>query len=211
MNNQYKRLSQDFYNNDTLTVSQRLLGKRIVRNLNGIVLEAMIVETEAYIGTVDAAAHSFRGITERNKIMWEDGGKLYIYQIYGMYFCMNVITEPKGTPAGVLIRAVEPLKNIDTMARLRKIDLTKTKPFALTSGPGKVCQALGITKADNGTNLIIDNNITITEYKDIDEFQIAVTPRINIDYAPEAAKYPWRFFIKDNPYVSKHKNNSRLF
>src|SRR5690554_6144916 len=144
---QYKRLSQDFYNNDTLTVSKRLLGKRVVRNLNGVILEAMIVETEAYIGTIDAAAHSYRGMTDRNKIMWEDGGRLYVYQIYGMYFCMNVITEPRGTPAGVLIRAVEPLQNIDTMARLRKIDLSKTKPIALTSGPGKVCQALGISKA----------------------------------------------------------------
>ncbi|HHW90181.1 MAG TPA: DNA-3-methyladenine glycosylase [Clostridiales bacterium] len=208
---QYKRLSQDFYNNDTLTVSKRLLGKRVVRNLNGVILEAMIVETEAYIGTIDAAAHSYRGMTDRNKIMWEDGGRLYVYQIYGMYFCMNVITEPRGTPAGVLIRAVEPLQNIDTMARLRKIDLSKTKPIALTSGPGKVCQALGISKADYGTNLIIDNNITITEYKDINQSQIAISPRINIDYAPEAAKNPWRFFIKDNPYVSRHKNNSRLF
>lgn len=209
--NQFKRLGQEFYSKDTLTVSKQLLGKRIVRNLNGILLSAMIVETEAYIGTIDAATHAYRGMTERNKIMWEQGGMLYVYQIYGLYYCMNVIAEPKGIPAGVLIRAVEPLDNLETMAKLRKIDLTKSKIFALTSGPGKVCQALGITKLDYGTNLLTDDKITITEYRDIDDSQIAITPRINIDYAPEAAKYPWRFFIKDNPFVSKHKNNSHLF
>ncbi|HEY8424096.1 MAG TPA: DNA-3-methyladenine glycosylase [Clostridia bacterium] len=208
---QFKRLDREFYIDDTLTVCKKLLGKRIVRIYNGVTLSAMIVETEAYIGTIDAAAHAYRGMTERNKVMWEEGGVLYVYQIYGMYFCMNVITEPKGTPAGVLIRAVEPLENIETMAALRKADVTKNKIYSLTSGPGRVCQALGITKADNGRNLITDDTITITEYLDIDQSQIAVTPRINIDYAPEAAKYPWRFFIKGNPFVSRHKNNSHLF
>lgn len=208
---EFKRLSRDFYQRDTLTVSKQLLGKRVVRNYNGITLTAVIVETEAYIGAIDAATHAYRGMTERNKVMWEDGGVLYVYQIYGLYFCMNVITEPKGVPAGVLIRAVEPLNNIQTMAELRKLEITNKNIYSLTSGPGRVCQALGITKAHNGIDLVTDENITITEYLDIDQSQIAITPRINIDYAPEAVDYPWRFFIKGNPFVSKHKNNSRLF
>ncbi|HEY8444367.1 MAG TPA: DNA-3-methyladenine glycosylase [Clostridia bacterium] len=208
---EFKRLGRDFFIRDTLTVSKQLLGKRVVRNHNGVVLTAMIVETEAYIGTIDAATHAYRGMTERNKVMWEEGGALYVYQIYGMYFCMNVITEPKGIPAGVLIRAVEPLDNIDTMAALRKMNLSTASVYSLTSGPGRVCQALGVTKKENGIDLVTNENIYITEYTDIDQSQIAITPRINIDYAPEAAQYPWRFFIKGNPFVSKHKNNSRLF
>lgn len=208
---EFKRLGRDFFIRDTLTVSKQLLGKRVVRNHNGVVLTAMIVETEAYIGTIDAATHAYRGMTERNKVMWEEGGALYVYQIYGMYFCMNVITEPKGIPAGVLIRAVEPLDNIDKMAALRKMDLSTASVYSLTSGPGRVCQALGVTKKENGIDLVTNENIYITEYTDIDQSQIAITPRINIDYAPEAAQYPWRFFIKGNPFVSKHKNNSRLF
>ncbi|HEY8389597.1 MAG TPA: DNA-3-methyladenine glycosylase [Clostridia bacterium] len=207
----YQRLDESFYLQDTLTVAKQLLGKRFVRKIGDKVLSGMIVETEAYIGAIDEASHSHRGMTERNKIMWERGGFLYVYQIYGMYYCMNVVTEKEGTAAAVLIRAIEPLENIEIMANNRHIDLcVKSKKFLITSGPGRACQAFDIKKLHNGTDLINDENITITEYKDYSLSDIVVTPRINIDYAPSAVDFPWRFFIKDNPYVSRHKNNSRI-
>lgn len=207
----YQRLKSDFYFQDTLTVAKQLLGKRFVRKIDGKILSGMIVETEAYIGAIDEASHAHRGMTERNKIMWEQGGQLYVYQIYGMYYCMNIVTEQKGIAAAVLIRAIEPLENTEVMAMLRHIDTNdKSKKFLIASGPGRVCQAINIDKKHNGTDLLIDDNITITEYKDYSSSEIAVTPRINIDYAPVAADFPWRFFIKDNPYISKHKNNSRI-
>lgn len=207
----YQRLKSDFYLQDTLTVAKQLLGKRFVRKIDDKILSGMIVETEAYIGAIDEASHSHRGITNRNKIMWERGGMLYVYQIYGMYYCMNVVTERKDIAAAVLIRAIEPLESIEAMAAFRHIDTNdKFKKFFMTSGPGRVCQALDINKRNNGINLLSDENITITEYKDYSSLEIAITPRINIDYAPAAADFPWRFFIKDNPYISRHKNNFRI-
>ena len=207
----YQRLSQDFYLQDTLTVAKQLLGKRFVRRIGDKILSGMIVETEAYIAAIDEAAHAHKGKTNRNKIMWESGGRLYVYQIYGMYYCMNIITENKDVPAGILIRAIQPLENIEVMGDLRHIDINdKTKRFYLTSGPGRVCQAFGINKNDYGTNLLSNEKITVTQYKEFLPSEIVITPRINIDYAPIAANFPWRFFVKDNPYVSKHKNNSRI-
>ena len=207
----YQRLNLDFYLQDTLTVAKQLLGKRFVRKIDDKILSGIIVETEAYIGAIDEASHSHRGMTNRNKIMWERGGMLYVYQIYGMYYCMNVVTEQKDIAAAVLVRAIEPLENLNDMATFRHININeKSKKFFLTSGPGRVCQALNINKSNNGIDLLNDDNITITKYKDCLSSEIAVTPRINIDYAPAAADFPWRFFIKDNPYISRHKNNSRI-
>lgn len=204
---EYKRLGKEFYIQDTLTVARELLGKRLVCFKDGVKLSGMITETEGYIGAVDKAAHSFRGMTPRNKTMWEEGGILYVYLIYGMYYCLNVVTENIGTPAAVLIRAVEPLESIDTMRFLCKNKDIKLQN--LTSGPGKLCRAFGIDKTYNGIDLF-NSQVYITQYRNIVNAEIAVTPRINVDYAQEAADYPWRFFIKGNSFVSRHKNNSRI-
>lgn len=200
-------LNKDFFNRDTISVAKDLLGKIIVRNKDGICYRAMIVETEAYLGIEDRAAHTFAGRkTERNKIMYEDSGTIYVYQTYGIHYLMNFVTLGIGIPEAVLIRAVEPLDNINQMAinrfGLSIDDLSLYQKRNITNGPGKLTKALDIDKELNGKNLfnndlyVIDNNIT---------FEIEIDKRIGIDYAKEAVDFPYRFYIKDNKHVSRLK------
>lgn len=199
-----KRLNREFYTRDTLDVAKDLLGKIIVVE-NETKLLGKIVEVEAYGGISDKAAHSYGNRkTERTKIMYEEGGYVYVFQIYGMYNCLNIVSSKKDVPEAVLIRAIEPVENIDEFSKNRygkKFDeLTKYQQKNITNGPGKLCMAMNITKKFNGLDLCKDN-IYIVDNDE--EFEIVESKRIGIDYAEEAKDYLWRFYIKDNKYVSK--------
>jgi DNA-3-methyladenine glycosylase len=201
------KLPRTFYSRDTLTVARELLGKHLVHVINGVVREGKIVETEAYIGPEDKGAHSYGGRrTPRTEIMYGPPGYAYVYLIYGMYNCFNVVTNEAEKPEAVLVRAIEPVQGTESMseARFGRIGtLTAREKISLTNGPGKLCQALGITRAHNGFDLCGDA-LFITESEASDgPFEVVETTRINIDYAEEAALYPWRFYIKDNPFVSR--------
>jgi len=157
-------------------------------------------------GTIDKASHAYHGKkTDRVKIMYGQPGMAYVYLIYGMYYCMNVVTQDEGIPEAVLIRAIEPLEGLNIMSK-RRFDLEydllpKKKKYNLTSGPGKLCIALDITKESNGADLTGDE--LYIEEIDIPKFEVVSSKRIGIDYAEEARDFLWRFYIKDNPFVSK--------
>lgn len=199
------KLNREFYNRDSLIVAKELLGKVLVHHVNGEKITAKIVETEAYMGVDDKAAHSYGGRrTQRVEVMYGDPGFSYVFIIYGMHYCFNVVTKEKGNPQAVLIRALEPLDGLDIMAlnRFSKSynDLTNAQIKNLTNGPGKLCSAMLIDKSLNGENLC-GNNLYIEDI-DNENFSIVSTKRVGIDYAEEAKDYPWRFYIKDNKYVS---------
>lgn len=202
-------LDKDFFNRDTLEVAKDLLGKTLLRYDNDIIYRTKIVETEAYLGVEDRAAHTFNDKkTKRTKIMYEDAGTIYVYQTYGIHFMLNIVTLEKGVPEAVLIRAVEPLNEIDQISinRFGKVydDLSSYQKKNLTNGPGKLCKALNIDKNLNGKNLFKDE-IYIKDSDDSPD--IVVDKRIGIDYAKEAVDYPYRFYIKNNPFVSVFKKN----
>lgn len=163
----------------------------------------MVVETEAYVGPNDRASHAFRGQTTRNEIMFGPGGYAYVYFIYGMHYCCNIVTEKAGFPAAVLLRALEPLEGIDLMAARRGVKgLTEKTTVNLTNGPSKLCQAMGIDKALNGSDLCGDELYLAAPEKPR-RFKVMATPRINISYSGKAIEYPWRFIIAGNKFVSK--------
>lgn len=201
------RLSGTYFDNDPVLLSRTLLGAYIIRNLNGERLVAKIVETEAYCGIDDKGSHTYGDTrTKRTEVMYGPPGHAYIYLIYGMYNCLNLVTRPKDIPSAVLIRAVEPVEGFHTMSLLRYnkpyAELDKKKRIGLTNGPGKLCIALGLTREHNGLDLT-GNELFIVrphKYKPVD---IITSKRINIDYAEEAADYPWRFYIKGNEFVSR--------
>lgn len=192
-------IPRSFYNHPPDEVSRSLLGKLLVRNLDGERLVGRIVELEAYFGLDDPAAHSFAGKTPRNAVLFGPPGFAYVYFIYGMYYCLNFSCEPDGQAGGVLIRALEPVEGLATMARLRNLP-EGAKPQLLTSGPGRLCQAFGITRATH-------NGLDVTDPKSPlqvrdDGFRpevIAATPRIGIS---KAAERPHRFLIQGNSFVS---------
>ena len=181
---------------DGLTVARELVGKKLVTNLRDGLTSGIIVETEAYMGKLDAAAHSYKGLTERTKIFYGAGGFVYVYLIYGRNLCTNVVANLVDVPEAVLIRALEPVDGIELM----KIRRGKNNLRDLCSGPGKLSQALGVTKDFYGADLC-DGEIFI-EATDC-QFQVAATKRINVDYAGDAANYPWRFVAVGNKFVSK--------
>lgn len=181
-----KKLSRSFYDRDTITVARELLGKYLIHNIQGITRVAKIVETEAYLGPHDLAAHSCKGLTPRTKVMFGPPGYAYVYLIYGMYHCMNVVTEKEGHASAVLLRALEPVANIETR----------------TQGPGLLCRAMQIDKTLNEHDLLSEN-FYIANPKKSQQIQIIERPRIGVDYAGDWAKKLLRFYIEDNPYVSK--------
>ena len=199
-----KILESNFFKRDTVEVAKNLLGKKIIRNISGNFFCAKIVETEAYIGLEDRACHSYGGnITKRNEILYKEGGTIYVYLIYGMYNLLNIVTKNENDPEAVLIRAVEPIENIDAMSlnRFGKIykDLSSYQKKNLTNGPGKLTIAMGIDRALNG-KILSQDYLYIEEGEDVRN--IIETKRIGIDYAGEDANLPLRFYIEDNPYVS---------
>ena len=180
-----QKLTRAFYDRDTIVVARELLGKFLVHKSNGIERVGKIVETEAYLGPHDLAAHSARGLTPRTKIMFGPPGHAYVYFIYGMYFCMNVVTEREGHASAVLLRAIEPVQNISEK----------------TSGPGLLCRAMKIDKRLNGHDLLSDD-FFIAE-SGTEKFSIIKRPRIGVDYAKHWAKRHLRFYIKGNLFVSR--------
>ncbi len=200
-----KKLEREFYNRDSIVVAKELLGKVLVHEIDGQRISAKIIETEAYMGVEDKAAHSYGGRrTSRVEVMYGSPGFSYIFLIYGMYCCFNIVTNEKEIPQAVLIRAVEPLEGTEWMAQRRfgKVfdELTKSQRRGLTNGPGKLCEALSLDRSLNGIDLC-GNEIYVEESKN-QNFSVVTTKRVGIDYAEEAKDYPWRFYIEGNEYVS---------
>ncbi len=202
-----KKLSREFYlRSDTLQIARDLIGKLLVVPTEaGERVSGMIVETEAYLGEIDKAAHSYNNRrTTRNEITYAEGGHVYVFFIYGMYFQFNVVCGAKDSPHVVLVRAVEPVENIEIMRarRLVKNPLARMADKNLTSGPGKLCIALDINRRLNGADLL-GENIWLEDFKTFSEAEIEIGKRVGIDYAEEFADKPWRFWLKNNLYVSK--------
>ena len=194
-------LKQNFYRQDALTVAKELIGKRLVRKIGDEIIKSKIVETEAYMGPEDKASHAYGNKrTKRTETMFAEGGITYIYLIYGMYYCLNVVTERKGKPEAVLIRAVEPLSGMKTIENNR--DIKSKKREDLTNGPGKLCQALEIDDFLNGNDLTTNKELYIEEEKD-ENIEISKGKRINIDYAKEYKDKLWRFYLKGSSFLSK--------
>lgn len=194
-----KRIPRKFYLQPTLKVAQQILGKFIVKAENQERLVGKIVETEAYIGPDDKASHTFGGEkTERNKAVFLQGGHVYIYLVYGMYWMFNITTGRENQPECILIRALEPTEGIEVMQQNRNATVQN-----LTNGPGKLCQALGLDKGYYGEDLVQSSRIWLEDRGlNIENNRIGCSPRVGIDYAEEWAKKPWRFYIKDNAFVS---------
>ncbi len=181
-----QKLPRAFYDRDTVTVAQELLGQWLVHRSRGVERIGRIVEVEAYLGTQDLAAHSARGLTERTRVMFGPPGHAYVYFIYGMHHCMNVVTEAEGHASAVLLRAVEPVKNID----------------GRTCGPGLLCRALRIGRRLNAHDLLSDN-FFIARPPGGAPVAIVKRPRVGVDYARHWARRHLRFYIKGNPFVSR--------
>lgn len=181
-----RKLKRDFYNRDTVLVAKELLGKYLVHRVDGAERIGRIVETEAYLGPHDLAAHSARGRTKRNEVMFGPPGHAYVYFIYGMYFCMNIVTQPEGHASAVLLRALEPVRNLD----------------GKTSGPGLLCRAMRIDNKLNGYDLLSDA-FHVAEPSAAIAPVIVARPRVGVDYAGRWSKRRLRFYIRDNPFVSR--------
>jgi DNA-3-methyladenine glycosylase len=196
------KLDRSFYDRPTLKVAVDLIGKVLVRRLNGRNLAGKIVETEAYIGPSDLACHASRGKTPRTAVLFGPPGVSYVYMIYGFYFCLNAVTESEGYPAAVLIRALEPLENIRTMRKFRFNPIRDTN---IASGPGKLCMALSIDKKLNHVDLSAGK--LWIEDRSLEVCAIDSGPRIGVDYAGEYKDKPWRFYERGNPHVSRFRAN----
>jgi DNA-3-methyladenine glycosylase len=200
------KLDRSFYSRDTLILAKELLGKVIVHKTGEDILKGKIVETEAYLGVIDKAAHSYGGKkTKRVETMYGLPGTAYVYLIYGMYYCFNIVAKEEGVPEAVLIRAIEPIEGVNGMALYRYgknyDELNNYQKNNLTNGPGKLSMALKIDKTLDKEDLCKDR--LYLEEGQQDKFNIIETTRIGIDYAEEAKDFPYRFYIEGNPYVSK--------
>lgn len=195
------KLTSSFYTREnTVTIARELIGKLlVVPDIDGRRVSGMIVETEAYLGVEDRAAHSFGGRrTPRNEVTYGIGGHAYVFFVYGMYYQLNVACGPADTPHAILIRAVEPVDGTKLMHERRK----REKATDLTSGPGKLCIALAVDRSFNGEQLT-GNRIWIEKYRSFNDNEIAVGKRVGIDYAGEDAHLPLRFWVRGNENVSR--------
>ncbi|MFL6332773.1 MAG: DNA-3-methyladenine glycosylase [Pyrinomonadaceae bacterium] len=196
-------LKRDFYTRaDTLRVARELLGKRlVVPSEQGERVSGRVVEVEAYLGVEDRAAHSYGGRrTRRTETMYSVGGHAYVFFVYGMHHQFNVVTGPEGLPHAVLVRGVEPEEGRELMRERRHV----SKERELTSGPGKLCRALGLDLTFDGEDLTERRRVWLEETGvNFKPEQIANGPRIGIDYAAEDALKPWRFWVRGNEYVSR--------
>ena len=191
-------LKRSFYNRPTIEVARALLGKVVVHGPTA----GIIVETEAYLGGDDLASHSARGITRRTQVIFGPPGHAYVYFVYGMYECLNLVCEPEGRPGCVLIRALEPVAGIDIMRRRRP---AARRPEDLASGPGKLTLALAITRLQNEAD-VTRGSLVVREPAEPRPVDIAVTPRIGIS---QCADLPLRFFIRGNRFVSGNRRAAR--
>jgi DNA-3-methyladenine glycosylase len=181
-----RKLPRSFYDRDTILVSQELLGKHLVHRSDGLELIGRIVEVEAYLGPHDLAAHSSKGLTPRTRVMFGPPGHAYVYLIYGMYWCMNVVTEREGHASAALLRAIEPVKNV----------------VGRTQGPGLLCRSMRIDKRLNAHDLLSDD-FFIADPSNSTQLTIVRRPRIGVEYARHWAKRHLRFYIKGNRFVSR--------
>ncbi|WP_250277764.1 DNA-3-methyladenine glycosylase [[Clostridium] colinum] len=194
-----EKLKESFFTRDALTVGRELVGKYIVREIDNEKIIVKITETESYLGDIDKACHAYGGkITNRTKTFYMNGSTIYVYLIYGMYYCFNIITDTINKPSAVLIRSAEPVENIEKLSMLRynksynKLSLYQKKNFL--NGPGKLCKGLKIDKTFNEKS-ILSNEIYIVDNKDFNINSVKCGKRINIDYAEEAKDFLWRFYI----------------
>ena len=195
------KLPREFYlRPNVLIVARDLLGKLlVVPGPNGERVSGKVVEVEAYRGPEDRASHAYGGRrTKRTETMYRAGGVAYVYFVYGMYFQFNVVSGIEDTPHAILVRALEPVEGIEIMRARRHAH----KDHNLTNGPGKLCIAMGIDRELNGADLL-GPQVWLEEYEKIPARRIARGPRIGIDYAEQWIDKPWRFWIKDNEYVSR--------
>jgi DNA-3-methyladenine glycosylase len=195
-----EKLPRDFYLQDTITVARSLLGCVLWRRRRRELLAARLVEVEAYLGANDAASHARRGLrSERNASMYLAGGHAYVYFTYGMHWCMNVVTQEADIAEAVLLRAAEPLQGIESMRKRRP---KAKRDFDLMNGPGKLCAALDIDRRLDGEPLDADRLFLTARETEVNEVEIAVSPRVGVDGAGDAAHWPLRFFLRGNRYVS---------
>ena len=202
------KLTHDFFNGDTVAIAQALLGKYLVRSRNGELLAGRITETEAYVGRCDKACHAYNyRRTPRTETLFMAPGHAYIYFIYGMYHCLNFVTEPEGEPSAVLLRGLEAVYGAEQMSLLRYgkplTQLTAYQRKNFLNGPGKCCRALGLTRAENGLDLTADTLFLCDGPEDVGlppvdagSYILRTGKRIGIDYAEEAVDFPWRFWLE---------------
>ena len=193
-----RRLGRDFYERWVVNVARDLLGKLLIRRIDGKVLMGRIVEVEAYRGSDDPASHAYRGKTERNKVMFDRGGLAYIYLAYGIHRLLNVTAEPPGEPAAVLIRALEPLGGIEVMMSFRGTSDLR----ALTSGPGRLTEALKIGLELNGLDLTSSDELFIAD-DGFGGFEVGSSPRIGV-----RDRRKWRFYIRGSRFLSRPEKSS---
>ena len=181
-----RKLPRRFYDRDTILVAKDLLGKHLVHVVDGVARVGRIVETEAYLGAHDLAAHSAKGLTARTRPMFGPPGHAYVYLVYGMHWCMNVVTQPAGQASAVLLRAVEPVRHVE----------------GRTHGPALLCKAMGIDGRHTGHDLLSDD-LYVVDPRDGASIAIVKRPRIGVDYARHWARRLLRFYIRGNPFVSR--------
>jgi DNA-3-methyladenine glycosylase len=196
-------LPLEFYRRPTEEVARDLLGRYLVRQVDGRRLAVRLVETEAYLGAPDRASHAWNGRrTDRNRSLYLPGGHAYVYFIYGLHFCLNAVTGAADVGSAVLLRAGEPLEGDDVMRVHRGLTGRPPRPGDLTGGPAKLCQALGVDRALDGA-LLTAGTLVITAGEPVSPTAIAAGPRIGVDYAGPAAQWPLRFAVRGNPHVSR--------
>ncbi len=193
-------IKMNLWNLPTLVLAKELLGMKLIHLDDDGKTSGYIVETEAYLGPEDRAAHSYNNRrTARTEVMFSEAGRVYTYFIYGMHVCFNIVSGPVNKPEAILIRALQPIEGIEIMKERRVRAKTEIQ---LTNGPGKLSKAMGFTLTDSGKKMN-EEDIRIEDGMNIEPNQIISGPRIGIQYAEEAVHYPYRFWIKNNPYVSR--------
>ncbi len=202
------KLERSFYTRDTITVAKELLGCYLIHKTQDGDTIGQIVEVEAYKGSKDKGAHSYKyRHTPKMDPLFKKGGFAYLFQVYGHNYCFNVVTQKENMPEAVLIRALQPCSGIELMAKRRKINLSdgkRSKLKNLTNGPSKLCQAFDITTSLNGIDLCGNELYIVSNSTSEVNKEIVATPRINIDYAEEYKDKLWRFFLKDNEFISRN-------
>lgn len=198
------KLPKSFYTRtDVIEISRDLLGKVLCTYIDGLFTSGIIVETEAYCGDRDKASHAhLKRRTKRTEVMFHEGGKAYVYLVYGIHHLFNIVTNVEGTADAVLVRAIQPQEGADIMLQRRKL---KKMAYKLSAGPGILSQAMGINKKHYGVSLLEDLIWIEDRHNDVADDAIIASPRVGIDYAEEDALLPWRFRIRDNPWTSPAK------
>ncbi|MEA3414836.1 MAG: DNA-3-methyladenine glycosylase [Thermodesulfobacteriota bacterium] len=184
-------LKQSFFDRDTLTAARELIGQKLVRQFNDVIVSGMIVEAEAYIGRDDSACHASKGKTPRNIVMFGPAGIAYVYLVYGMHYMLNIVTESIDSPCAVLLRAIKP---IDGQAQMERLRMKNGKD--MTNGPAKLCQAMAIDKTLNGWDVTRGEKLWIEACRTYPDKSICRGPRIGINYAKlKDRQAPWRFWV----------------